>query len=109
VPIGLPDITPKKGRTCERLAREAVGFHLSASVFSVVGRLALAAANREQADDIQTRAGGIGIGAHAWGLAEKLREVDEVMTPKLQETIVSSTPNFRFGRWLVDRSNSEKN
>jgi predicted RNase H-like nuclease len=45
LPIGLPDVTLPGGRTCERLARKIVGGHRARSVFSAVGRVALAAAS----------------------------------------------------------------
>jgi predicted RNase H-like nuclease len=50
VPIGLPGVTPPGGRSCERMARELVGRARARSVFSTVGRVALAAAFRAEAD-----------------------------------------------------------
>ena len=50
VPIGLPDVTRPGGRTCERLARAMVGANHARSVFSAVGRIALRATSRVQAD-----------------------------------------------------------
>src|ERR1700704_3744479 len=61
LPIGLPDVTPPGGRTCERLARKIVGAHRASSVFSAVGRVALTAASRAEADRLSRAAGGIGI------------------------------------------------
>ena len=67
VPIGLPEVTPKRGRTCERLARELVGSARARSVFSTVGRLALAAGTRAEADRISSESGGIRCGSTILG------------------------------------------
>jgi predicted RNase H-like nuclease len=104
VPIGLPDVTRRGGRTCERLARNIVGAHRARSVFSSVGRVALAAATRVEANRLSRAAGGIGIGDHAWGLAKKLLEVDAIMTPARQQAIHEVHPELSFremaGRFL---------
>jgi predicted RNase H-like nuclease len=55
VPIGLPDVTSPRGRSCERLARKIVGAHHALSVISTVGRVALAAATRKEADLLSVR------------------------------------------------------
>jgi predicted RNase H-like nuclease len=96
LPIGLPYVTRQGGRTCERLAREIVGAHRACSVFSAVGRGALAAPSRAEADRLSRARGGIGIGAQAWGLAKKLSEVDAVMTPALPRVIHEVHPELSF-------------
>ncbi len=96
VPIGLLDVTPPGGRTCERLARNIVGSHRARSVISTVGRVALAAATRTEADLLSKAAGGIGISAHSWGLKDKLLEVDAVITPALQQVIHEVHPELSF-------------
>jgi predicted RNase H-like nuclease len=65
-------------------------------VFSSVGRVALAAATRAEANRLSRAAGGIGIGDHAWGLAKKLLEVDAVMTPARQQAIREVHPELSF-------------
>jgi predicted RNase H-like nuclease len=95
LPIGLPDVTPRGGRTCDRLARELLGAR-RASMFSAVGRLALAAVSRAEADRLNRAAGGIGIGAQAWGLAKKLLEVDALMTTMRQQIIREVHPELSF-------------
>jgi len=105
LPIGLPDVTRQGGRTCERLAREIVGAHRARSVFSAVGRIALSSTSRVEADRLSRANGGIGIGAQTWGLARKLLEVDDVMTPARQQVIREVHPELSFrevvGRALV--------
>jgi predicted RNase H-like nuclease len=96
VPIGLPDVTPKGGRTCERLARGLVGYARASSVFSTVGRIPLAAGTRAEADRISRESGGIGVGAQSWGLAKKLLEVDNLMTPALQQVVREVHPEVSF-------------
>lgn len=97
VPIGLPDVTLRGGRTCERLARNIVGAGRARSVISTVGRIALAAATRTEADILSRAAEGIGISAHSWGLKEKLLEVDAMMTTDLQQVIHEVHPEFLLG------------
>jgi predicted RNase H-like nuclease len=46
-------------------------------------------------------AGGVGVGAQAWGLAKKLREADEAMTPQQQRTIYEVHPEVSF--WALNR------
>src|SRR5215207_2509080 len=75
IPTGLPEFTPPGGRSCEREARRVLGSRASC-VFSAVGRAPLRALSRAEADRLSRAAGGIGIGAQAWGLAAKLREAD---------------------------------
>jgi predicted RNase H-like nuclease len=96
IPIGLLDVTPPGGRTCEHIARKLVGAHRACSVFSTTGRSALKAASRPEADRISREAGGIGIGAQAWGLSKKLREVDDVMDSQRQHIIREVHPELSF-------------
>ncbi len=96
LPIGLPDVTPPGGRACDRLARKIIGGRAACSVFSPVGRRALVAASRAEADRLNRAGGGIGIGAQAWGLAKKLVEVDAAMTPALQQIFHEVHPELSF-------------
>jgi predicted RNase H-like nuclease len=96
VPIGLPDVTLKGGRTCERLARGLVGSNRTSSIFSTIGRLALIAATRVAADRLSRESGGIGVGATSWGLAKKLLEVDGLMTSSLQQVVREVHPELSF-------------
>ena len=95
LPVGLPDVTLPGGRTCDRIAREIVGPRAS-SVFSPVGRKALQGESRAEADGLQRSAGGIGIGAQAWGLRKKLLEVDALMTPSRQDVVREVHPEVSF-------------
>lgn len=99
IPIGLPAFTAPGGRACEREARRILGRRAS-SVFSAVGRGALAGASRAEADGLSRAAGGLGIGAQAWGLAEKLKEADAVMSPERQRLVHEVHPEVSF--WAMN-------
>ena len=100
MPIGLPECTPPGGRECERLARNFLRPLRSRSVFSVVGRQALACSSRPDADATSRAAGGIGVSSHAWGLAAKLREVDGAMSPERQTVVFEVHPELCF--WAMN-------
>jgi len=95
LPIGLPDVTLPGGRTCDRIARGIIGPR-APSVFSPVGRKGLEGKSRAEADRLQRSAGGIGIGAQAWGLRNKLLEVDALMTPSRQDVVREVHPEVSF-------------
>ncbi len=99
IPIGLPEFTPAGGRRCEQQARRVLGPRAS-SVFSAVGRLALREATRLDAHIASQDAGGIGVGAQAWGLSAKLREADSVMSPEAQRVVHEVHPEVSF--WAMN-------
>jgi len=99
IPIGLPEFMVPGGRACEKGARRILGRRAS-SVFSAVGRLALRGTTRLEADQLSRRAGGLGVGAQAWGLAAKLREADGVMTPERQRLVHEVHPEVSF--WAIN-------
>jgi predicted RNase H-like nuclease len=108
VPIGLPDVTQQGGRTCDSLAPAIVGRYRACSVFSPVGRIALLANSRPEADKLSRAKGGIGIGAQAWGLAKKLQEVDALMSPVRQQIIREVHPELSFHQMLGRRLSPSK-
>ena len=99
IPIGLPEVTRPGGRLCEQQARKILGSRAS-SVFSAVGRAALRAGTRIEADQISRGADGIGIGAQAWGLAQKLKEADAAMTSEHQRLVREVHPEVSF--WAMN-------
>lgn len=99
IPIGLPDYAAPGGRACEREARRVLGPRAS-SVFSAVGRRALEQASRADADRASRAAGGLGVGAQAWGLAVKLREADAAMSPESQRVVHEVHPEVCF--WAMN-------
>jgi predicted RNase H-like nuclease len=95
VPIGLPEVTLPGGRTCDQLARGLLGPRRG-SVFSPMGRICLQVGTRENASWIHKNQGGIGIGAHCWGLKGKLVEIDTLITPAKQGTVYEIHPEVTF-------------
>ena len=77
IPIGLTDAGPRR---CDRLARQMLGRPRASSVFPAPIRPALAAKNRQEANEITRSVDGRGVGAHAWNLYSRIREVDRVLT-----------------------------
>lgn len=100
MPVGLPEHTPPGGRRCEEMARSVLGPPRCFSVFSAVGRQALGCPSQAEADRLSTASGGIGISATAWGLAPKLREVDNAMTVERQALIFEVHPEVSF--WAMN-------
>jgi predicted RNase H-like nuclease len=99
MPIGLHEHTPKGGRECESLARGLLGPRRS-SVFSALGRQTLACLNQADAHATSVAGGGIGIGAQAWGLAAKLREVDGATSTAQQIVVFEVHPELCF--WAMN-------
>ena len=95
IPIGLPEYASPGGRACERGARRVLGGRAS-SVFSAVGRAVLNESDRANADRASRAAGGLGVGAQAWGLAAKLREADEAMSSQHQTVVHEVHPEVSF-------------
>ena len=100
MPIGLYEHTPPGGRKCESLARGLLGPLRSRSVFSALGRQTLACLNRADANAMSVAGGGIGVGAQAWGLRAKLREVDEAMSTERQTVVFEVHPELCF--WAMN-------
>jgi predicted RNase H-like nuclease len=99
MPIGLHEHTSPGGRECETLARGLLGPRRS-SVFSALGRQTLGCLNRADAHATSVAAGGVGIGAQAWGLAAKLREVDGAMSTERQTVVFEVHPELCF--WAMN-------
>jgi len=98
MPIGLLDRPQPGGRDCERAARALLKGKAS-SVFSSPCRPALQAATYREANAISKRLGG-GLSAQAFGLAGKLREVDDLLrTHRAPRRIVREAhPELAFAR-----------
>lgn len=78
MPIGLPDGTVVRRRTCDDLARQALRAR-AASVFFTPARPVLEAPSFEAASRLQRELTGRGLSRQSWGLAPKIREVDTVL------------------------------
>lgn len=101
IPIGLQEYASPGGRECDSLARVLLGpGPRRSSVFSALGRQTLGCRDQAHANETSVAAGGVGVGAHAWGLREKLREVDGAMSTERQTVVFEVHPELCF--WAMN-------
>ncbi len=81
IPIGLMD----GSRACDKAARKLLGRPRGSSVFSPPCRAALGAADHAAASAMNLRITGKGLSQQAWGIAPKIKQVDDAMTPECQQ------------------------
>ncbi|HSF18103.1 MAG TPA: DUF429 domain-containing protein, partial [Vicinamibacteria bacterium] len=96
VPIGLLEQAVRGGRVCDRAARGLLGQPRARSVFSPPARAALAARNYTEALRLNraSAAGAPGISRQCYGILPKIKEVDSLMTPSLQERVLEVHPEL---------------
>lgn len=103
VPIGLLSAAERGGRRCDREARKALRGARSSSVFSppVWGALECATYARALRANRASSGLGLGISKQCWGLADKLRDVNETMreAPGLQARVYEVHPELSFAYW----------
>lgn len=95
IPIGLTEAGP---RECDRLARRLLGRPRASSVFPAPIRPALGAATRLEASQIRQSVDGSGVGAQAFNLYARIREVDAVLRarPELRGRVREVHPEVAF-------------
>jgi len=93
VPIGLLDAPQRGGRECDRWARRVLGGGRGSSVFAPPARSVLEAASYEEAKRLSRP---VGITYQAFCLGKKIREVDRLMTPRMQAVIKEVHPELGF-------------
>lgn len=96
IPIGLPE---KGSRDSDPQARKLLGPRRS-SVFPAPIRPVLNAKDYNQACEIGRQADGRSLSQQAWAITKKIAEVDAVMTPEAQETIIEIHPELCF--WALN-------
>lgn len=98
VPIGLLDKAVKGGRAADKAARQLLGPVRAASVFTPPIRAVLSHSNYEtaKAASINSSSDRISLSRQAFGICDKIREVDELMTPQLQERVKEVHPELSF-------------
>lgn len=98
IPIGLPEKGPRES---DKLARKMLGRPRASSVFPAPIRPALAASNRKEANEITRSVDGRGVGAQAWGLYSRIREVDQILlaNPLARRFIHEVHPEVSFMHW----------
>lgn len=93
VPIGLPDDGP---RASDVAARQLLGQVRASSVFPAPCRPALPATTFEEACELNEAASGRKLSHQAFGLLPKIREVDALITPELQDCVREGHPEVSF-------------
>ena len=98
IPIGLTD---SGQRVCDNLARKILGEPRRRSVFPAPVRPSLTARTRQEADIISLSIDGRGVGVQAWGLYEKIREIDQLLIthPLLRRILFEVHPELSFMAW----------
>ena len=92
IPIGLPDSTP---RQADALARKELPGRAS-TVFTTLTRSAYLADTRVEADAVNRRLSGQGVGAQAFGLKAKILEVDAWLRTRPTVEVIEVHPEVSF-------------
>src|SRR2546426_8048982 len=95
IPIGLPINEP---RTCDRQARELLGWPRRNSVFSPPARRALNARTYPQMLRLNRKVLGTGISKQAFCIMPKIRKVDALMNRDRQQYIREAHPEVTFAQ-----------
>jgi predicted RNase H-like nuclease len=98
MPIGLLEVAVRGGRECDRLARERLERSKKPCVFPSPCRPALLAKTHAEACAISRASSRerLGVSRQCFGLFEKLRDLDRVMTPRLQRRCFEVHPEVSF-------------
>lgn len=98
IPIGLSD--GDKPRECDGAARELLKGRRASSVFPSPIRPCLLAVDYETASKISFERTGKKLTKQAFALMKKIREVDDLMTPELQNRVREIHPEVLF--WALN-------
>jgi len=93
IPIGLP---LKGSRACDMAARRLLGKPRSSSVFPAPVRATLTARTYREACALSVLTHGKSLSKQAFEIIDKIREVDELMTPELQRWVFEVHPEVSF-------------
>jgi len=92
MPIGLLD----GSRACDTAARRFLGQPRGTSVFAAPCRASLSAKNHASASATSLRITGRGLSQRAWGIASKIKQVDDAITPECQKWAFEVHPEVCF-------------
>ena len=95
IPIGLSE---KEARECDKAARQILRPPRASSVFSPPARPALYAKTFQEALRLNRTATGIGISKQSFHIMAKIREVDELMNPRMQRFVREVHPEVTFAQ-----------
>ena len=93
IPIGLVD--SGDGRRVDKLMREKLGGR-RATVFTAPSRAVLDATDYDDAKRRNLKATGKSLSRQTWALVPKIKEVDKLITPSLQEQVLEGHPEVAF-------------
>lgn len=93
MPIGLSD---DGSRACDLEARRLLGRPRASSVFPAPCRAALAATTYRRACALSRRTLGVALSRETFNILPKIRQVDALMTPALQEAVREVHPEVVF-------------
>jgi predicted RNase H-like nuclease len=96
IPIGLLD----GSRVCDKAARKLLGQPRGTSVFAAPCRAALSAKTHAAASATNLRITGRGLSQQAWGIAPKIKQVDDAITPECQRWAFEVHPEVCF--WALN-------
>ena len=92
MPIGLVDRFVEGGRMCDQDARRLLGPGWTSCVFSPPARAALDAPDHAEA---MRRQGG-GLSIQSFNIAARIREVDALLSPDVQDRVFEAHPELAF-------------
>lgn len=98
-PVGLLDTPARKGRQCDRDARQLLGFPRASAIVSAPARMALTANTYTEA----AAANGGKLSVVAWNHLRRMAEVDKEMAPYWQRTVFEVHPELSFFQLNDDR------
>jgi predicted RNase H-like nuclease len=93
IPIGLPENEP---RACDIAARKLLGRPRGSSVFPTPARRTLTAHTHTEASELNAEALRKAISAQTFNIIPRIREVDGLMTPGLQQYVRECHPEVSF-------------
>jgi predicted RNase H-like nuclease len=94
IPVGLLD----GSRACDKAARRLLGQPRGTSVFAAACRASLSE-KTHAASGTNLRITGRGLSQQAWGIAEKIKQVDDAITPECQKWVFEVHPEVCF--WIL--------
>ena len=97
IPIGLLD----GSRACDKAARKLLGQPRGTSVFAAPCRASLSERNHAAASATNLRITGRGLSQQAWGIASKIKQVDDAITPDCQKWLFEVHPEVCM--WALAR------
>ena len=98
IPIGLLD----GSRACDKGARTLLKRPRGSSVFPAPCRAALHAETYKEASAVNRQRTGRGLSQQAWGIAPKIKQVDDAITPECQQWAFEVHPEVCF--WALNQT-----